>query len=416
MFTTALHDTSYSSIRSANATPGWRVGVVFACLALVACEGAPNERSGAADPQRDIPEMTVSETALVEIGVHDERSGHDLGYVIGVALLDDGAVVVADASGQELRVFDAKGNLQTKAGRPGDGPGDLAFLAGVNGCTDGQLVARQPRRATMFSREGMLQQVIAAPDPAAVYGQDAVGVNAACDQRLWLTRGQLPFDTTGFVQQPWFLQWTSAQDTIDVLAFTGLERSRTEVNGEPAMIAVPWMPEPSWAMFDSTVVFSSGVNDTLRIWHAARGWRDVPIPLSARAIRDADRAGYVAYRVAAIAMEPREARSLMALEALPSVPSVAPVVAELLGDGVSRVWIRSFPDSSSGYKEAGTPARAGGERWLTFDIDSRQMSWVRVPEGLALKAVHGDRIAGVREAEDGGQQVMVYELRAATKP
>jgi len=92
------------------------------------------------------------------------------------------------------------------------------------------------------------------------------------------------------------------------------------------------------------------------------------------------------------------------------------VVAELLGDGVSRVWSRPYPDSSSGYKEAGTPARAGGERWLTLDINSRQMAWVRVPEGLALKAVHGDRIAGVREADDGAQQVMVYELRAAPQP
>lgn len=412
---TAGQDTRRTTRRACYAPHASYLIAVLTCLALAACGDASDERAGTSDPRRDIAEMTVSDTALVEIGVHGERPGHDLGYVIGVALLDDGAVVVADAGGQELRVFDANGNLQTTAGRPGDGPGDLAFLAGVNGCTDGRLVARQPRRVTMFSRDGALQQVVTAPDPTAMYGQDAVGVNAACDQQLWLTRGQLPFDTAGFVQQPWFLQWTNPRDTVDVLAFTGLERFRTEVNGEPAMIAVPWMPEPSWATFDSTVVFASGANDTLRIWHAARGWQDVPIPLSARAIRDADRAGYVADRNAAIAMEPREARSLMALEALPSVPSRAPVVAELLGDGVSRVWIRPFPDSSSGYKEAGTPARAGGERWLTFDINSRQMAWVRVPEGLALKAVHGDRIAGVREAEDGAQHVLVCELRAAVE-
>lgn len=393
-----------------------RLAVALTCLTLAACGGADGERVSTTDPQRDIPEMTVSDTPMVEIGVHDERPGHDLGYVIGVALLDDGAIVVADASGQELRIFDAQGNLQTTAGRPGEGPGDLAFLAGVNGCMDGRLVARQPRRVTMFSREGVLQQVIAAPDPTAVYGQDAVGVSAACDQQLWLTRGQLPFDTAGVVQQKWFLVWTNPRDTIDVLAFTGLERFRTEVHGEPAMVAVPWMPEPSWAMFDSTVVFASGANDTLRIWHAARGWRDVPVPLRAREIHDADRAGYVAHRDAAIAEEPREARSMMALEQLPSVPSRAPVVAEVLGDGGARVWIRPFPDSSSGYREAGTPARAGGERWLTLDINSGQMAWVRVPEGLALKAVHGDRIAGVREAEDGAQHVIVHELRAAAQP
>jgi hypothetical protein len=94
--------------------------VAFACLALGACGNPFGERASASDPQRDIPEMTVSDTALVEIGVHDERPGHDLGYVIGVVLLDDGAVVVADASGQELRIFDAQGNLQTKAGRAMD--------------------------------------------------------------------------------------------------------------------------------------------------------------------------------------------------------------------------------------------------------------------------------------------------------
>jgi hypothetical protein len=361
-------------------------------------------------PGSSLVVWTLSETPLENVGLDPMRPGHELSTVVDVAIGRTGTVLVGDAASQELRRFSPGGELRVRAGRRGDGPGDLAFLAGVTECDDGAFVARQPRRVTMFEPDGRLRRVTFAPDARAVPPQDAAGVNARCDQITWLSRGRLPIDSLGMLSQQWTLTWTDVADTVEVRRFTGLQRFRTEVNGMPAMAAIPWQPEPSWAVFDSSIVWASGADDTLHVWHRRLGWRALPVPLEARAIVPKDREAYATHRAARIAENPPEGRSLLPLKALPSVPTHAPTIAGLLADGSTRVWVRPYPDSSNGFKADRAPAASHGERWIVVDLNTGPVATVRIPPGLRLLAIGADRVAGVRETAEGAEYVVVHTL------
>lgn len=353
----------------------------------------------------------LSEAPLETLGLDPARPGHDLSSVIDIAIGRTGSVLLGDAAGQELRRFSPGGELRVRAGRPGEGPGDLAFLAGVFECDDGAFVARQPGRVTVFESDGRVRRVMLPPDERAVIPQDAAGLNSRCDQVTWLSRARLPMDSLGMLSQQWTLIWTDLVDTVEVRRFAGLQRFRTEVNGMPAMAAIPWQAEPSWAVFDSSIVWTSGANDTLHVWHRRLGWRALAVPIEARVLGSKDRVAYAMYRAARIAENPAESRSLLELDALPSVPNRAPTIAGLLADGVKRVWVRPYPDSTSGVNAARALSTAAGDLWVVVDLKSGPVAKVRIPAGLRLLAIGEDRIAGVRETEEGVEYVVVHALK-----
>lgn len=385
----------------------WLACIAAASLAL-GCGSDTSDDRNRPGLTPTVDQWTVLAEPVLEIGVDDARPGHDLSSVIDVALMDDGSVVVGDGANQELRRFSAAGEFLGSSGRRGQGPGDLSYLESISVCAGGWLAALQPRRVTVFAGDGVYQRMITPPE--MVPSQEAVGVDATCEQVTWLTRERMPFDQPGVVRQPWTLTRTSPKDTVEVLRFTGLERYSTELDGLPAMVATPWMPEPLWVVLDSTIVWTSGASGTLRVWRQGVGWRDVQAPVEARLVSDRDRAGYQAYRASRIALNPPEARSLFPLDELPSVPVRAPAISTLLADGDSRVWIRPYPDSSDGYRSSRAPGGADGDRWLVLNIQRGELSAVRVPPFFRLLAIAQDRIAGVREAEDGAEHVLVYRL------
>lgn len=404
-----LTNVNISSRRNLWLRMAYTVFGVFLFGTTIACVPSSDTRTPPS-PGTTLVEWNLSEPPLESVGLDPLRLGHDLSNVVDVAIGQTGTVLVGDAASQELRRFNPGGELRMRAGRPGDGPGDLAFLSGVAECDDGAFVARQPRRMTVFEPDGRVRRVTFAPDERAVPGQDASGVNSRCDQLTWLSRGGLPMDSLGMLRQLWTLIWTDLADTVEVRRFVGLQRFRTEVNGMPAMAAIPWQPEPSWAVFDSSVVWASGADDTLHVWHRRRGWRALPIPIAARALGPNDREAYAAYRAARIADNPPEGRSLLPLDALPSVPTHAPTIASLLADGSTRVWVRPYPDSTSGFNAVRAPATSRGEFWTVVDLTTGPVATVRIPPGLRLLAIRGDRVAGVRETEEGAEYVVVHAL------
>lgn len=60
-----------------------------------------------------------------------QSSDEAFGRIVGVSLLSDGRIAVADASTQQVLVFDPSGRLALRWGRPGSGPGEFRNLAGI---------------------------------------------------------------------------------------------------------------------------------------------------------------------------------------------------------------------------------------------------------------------------------------------
>jgi len=63
------------------------------------------------------------------------------GAVAGATRLPDGTLVIADRSGNALKLFDAEGRLTRTIGRPGQGPGEFSQVAAVRQCLGDSLFA-----------------------------------------------------------------------------------------------------------------------------------------------------------------------------------------------------------------------------------------------------------------------------------
>ena len=98
---------------------------------------------------------TVVDSPLVDIGGRDEPA-YELDQVRGPIRLGDGKLVLANATSNEIRLYDATGKHLRSAGRAGSGPGEYRGIVGIwPGAADSVLVADiMLRRITVLDPEG----------------------------------------------------------------------------------------------------------------------------------------------------------------------------------------------------------------------------------------------------------------------
>jgi len=75
--------------------------------------------------------LRVDTAGRIRIGVMDGAAPYVFGKIVGVAALDDGGVVVADASLAEIRSYASDGTFLESTGRLGDGPGEYRNLTSL---------------------------------------------------------------------------------------------------------------------------------------------------------------------------------------------------------------------------------------------------------------------------------------------
>ena len=114
----------------------WTIGLV--ALGAAACggggdAGAPSvtrDSAGITIVENGAPtwaagqEWTVTDSVLVDV------SG-DIDSIVGPALLSGGRIALGVAGSREIRIYDAAGNLLSKVGREGSGPGEFQNLGGL---------------------------------------------------------------------------------------------------------------------------------------------------------------------------------------------------------------------------------------------------------------------------------------------
>ena len=98
---------------------------------------------------------TVVDSPLVDIGGRTDSAAYELDQVRGPVRLSDGRLAFANATSNEIRLFDASGKHLRSVGRSGSGPGEYQGIAGIwAGSGDSVLVADiMLRRITVLDRE-----------------------------------------------------------------------------------------------------------------------------------------------------------------------------------------------------------------------------------------------------------------------
>lgn len=95
----------------------------------------------------------------LDIGTVDGPVEYAFSRIDGVAVADDGSIVVADGSARELRVYDGAGVFRRALGRPGEGPGEFAGSPQIAGLAGDTVFAYdlRTRRVTAFGLGGDLR-------------------------------------------------------------------------------------------------------------------------------------------------------------------------------------------------------------------------------------------------------------------
>lgn len=398
-------------------------------LAVVAC--APQEP---ADTVRDvdsagvrivtietraeaIPEWTIAPTpSLTPSGV-ERGSGDSTAFALigAVRWLSQGGLVVADAEGRRLFIFDSAGGLARTLGRSGDGPGEFRDVTTVQvlpGDTlatfDGRLrrisfwhPARGFIRSLSLADEGSLDSWPAAAwawhDGLVVVLQLAVtpleAVPAAAGVRRWPMRARLTLrDSSGSVQR--------RSPGFDGM-YTGLF--------EQGDLRLPFSNRPFAAVASERVYFGSGSSFTLSWLNREFAWAgDLRWPERRERLTGAEveavRAD--AQSVAMARLPPGGTVPRFAREFSPEIlPEYRPEIGRVVVAPDELLWVERFEPA-----RLGTAEQRPGDRWTILRPDGQPVARLRLPPAARLEDVRGDRVVLVRRDSLDVQSVAVHAI------
>lgn len=336
------------------------------------------------------------ETALSLAGPRPE-----LGEVLDAAPTPDGGLVVLDASGPEVLVFDSLGRLAGRFGREGGGPGELRArgLTGVVVDDGGVLVPDLASgRATRFSRDGAFRGSFAIPIEDGLPLDWATHPGGGFVYRRAGARHELVrVDTAGRPVGP---ATPLASDTPD---------------SGPG----PLGPLPVWCLFPDGALASGGTHayevriadETGSIRTIARG------PTAATPLDEADRT-----HLAALLEESLRRRSggtadpavlAAMLESVP-FPETRPVIAGLRCQTGGTLWIQraaAVTDMGEDALRVGSTIGYGAPVWDVVDLSTGAHRIAVLPRGSRLTRLDGSLLTVVLTDALGIQSVERLKAR-----
>lgn len=120
-----------------------------ACLAMLLAAGCDSRSGPVGTTERDSAGVRIVEyerpdsamaplrlTEVVRIGRPDGPEGHLFSTIAGGVLLEDRSFVVADRDASEIRRFSEAGDLLSRHGREGEGPGEYEYIRAMGRCSD----------------------------------------------------------------------------------------------------------------------------------------------------------------------------------------------------------------------------------------------------------------------------------------
>lgn len=337
----------------------------------------------------------------IVIGAPESSDEILLHRVEGIAVLEDGSVLVVESGSRRLMTFGRDGGLRSDIGRDGDGPGEFRSL---------RLVPPATRDSVMVFDRGRGRYTVVSLGSGDVRGFTAqhgsglpVGVVGG---RVLLARLQAPFTTRRpgpYRATITYKLWTPGQATVDTVVM--LEAGRNFVSldlGEfPAHIPIPFDVDPSATTNGEHFFLVPG--PAAEIHQYDRGGR------LRRILRLREHELIVTDAVLEAAIEDRARRWARDAGSVPhlrrlyqqmpigtTVPSFDAVAA---GPG-HFVWARVFRDDDR-----------APEEWMAFDENGAALGSVAMPIGFELHQATSDFVFGRWTDSLGVEQVRGHRLR-----
>jgi hypothetical protein len=388
----------------------WFGGSCLAFVVLAACSADHTDRELLEAPdfrEWDSLSVRVVESSKRALGTHlpwvvdtvpDLTLGHSDGGVhsqfqdiAGIVGLSDGALVVLDAGGRELRWFEASGEHLRTTGGPGQGPGE--FL-------DPRLVPRfQTDSLLIFDRaRGSFTWVSIDGSGARAHGPGGelfIGtpIASAGSRALFVSSsGQTSCTENQPCDLPLLLRWVDMTGTVaDTLAVHTRRFLIAAESGRRSFLTGPLDQRGLAAAGPDGLVLEGGPRFELRQFDAAGRLTgifrvDAPPRGDPRDALD---------RYLQRFPDPDEVRGIFEL----MLPEVLPAFQALRVDALGWYWAELFRPSDEGTPE-----------WLVFDPAGRARGLIELPRGLEVHEIGQDYILGRWTGELGVEHVRRHAL------
>ncbi len=348
-------------------------------------------------------ERTVGAAPVLEVRSDPSDPASLLFQVVGVEVLADGRVAIANLGDNTLRLHAPDGRLLWRAGGSGGGPGEFTQLRGVARIGDGFLAWQPlPRPAHVFDLEG--RWLRSAPMPAG-QGPHVRGILASGAVVATLRAGSSPL-VAGLQEVALVRADTGASDTLAVLPtvrtvdIPGLRFAEAQALGPVLHVTAG----------DSLVYASFSEAWDIGVWgprgllrRIRRAWEPVSVD-------PGHRSAYRETLAAGGGEDPQVQHSYRLLAEGMSFPDHHPAHARLLmgADGV--LWVerpQTQPPWSEGFD---VPPHPGV--WDLFGEDGTWLTTVHLPARFRLMWAGGDRVAGVAKDDLDVESVQVWRLEA----
>jgi len=366
---------------------------------------------------------TVGDSALVDIGGKTGNPAYEVDQVRGPVRLADGRIAIANATTNDIRIYDPQGKHLHTSGRAGRGPGEYSMIVGIWRGTGDSLVVDDIliRRITVLDHDGNVGRSFALGTPGSLIptngqvnlavpvGLFADGSIVGVSQSLGINQRRagvfrdsitvIHYGTDGAVR-----------DTMG--RFPGTEMEQLTLHVGQREISSP-SPVPlgkqTWVLVD---------RDRLTV--ARNNAWELELRSADGKLRTLARAPIKAGRLTPSDIAANRKEQLRSLEATPMLrgipeaiktqlrsrveqvnyPATLPFFASLLADPAGNVWA----------EEAAAPTRKA-KRFVVVDSTGRWLGTVEFPQNFRPTLITDDAAYGVWKDEDDVEHVRGYPLR-----
>jgi len=345
----------------------------------------------------------IGTEAALRLGVVDGDPALQFDRVTGVVRLGDGRVVVGDGGSQEIRFFDAGGDLITITGGSGEGPGEFTGLSEIGTGPGGRIWAYDfsLRRITWLNASGEVEHLVSlGTQPPTLNSVGALSDGTFVLRQLWGATQVSEAREGDFLRDPVaFVRFDAQGALVDTLGlFPGREIFLTDENGRAVMNTPPIDRNSVGAVWEDRVVV--GTQDAFELVRYGSGGEPnmiVRIPNWDLTLGPGELEGYIQGRLDGVPAE-RQPGLRQELESVP-VPAHKPAYGGLLADEAGNLWVAEW-----------TTFAQVPMRWTVLDRSGQWLGKTVMPERFLPYAIGEDWVLGVETDELDVEYVVLYPL------
>ena len=402
------------------------ISILLVALGASACADAT--RSGDSSTARDSAGVEIIESRaprwigdgwqvaaepLVTIGLVEGDAAYLFSNIEGAVFLTDGRIAVADRGSSQLRFYNSSGAYEGFAGGPGEGPGELGYIRGLERCGgDSLYVFEIDYRNVVFGSDG---RYLRQARPYDLNSTDRRPYLLRCATNGyyaavgWEDRTAPP--TIGFYRaeaRAWILapshtqpseQIVSIDDAdLAIIADLGSVLSSERVGTERGSRPHPFGRATQIAITPTALYMGTGeTHEVKRFSLSGRLERIVRWSGEELEITDADLEAYREATLANVSAADRPAveRGLRELPMSPALPAFQGIEVDSEGN----LWVQRF-------------RRPGDDsmQWLIFDPAGVWLGSIHVPARFEITEIVENRLLGIERDDLGVERVLVYEI------